>query len=395
MSHHRTREVITLFKKTAAWSPTVALLGMRQTGKTTILKEMSGSYITFDDPLQIPRFQRGGSSLLEVGPFPLALDEVQKFPLIFDYLKFIIDQNKKPGRFLITGSVRFASKRGIRESLTGRVALLDLYPLTLSECHSRSQKTFLEVLVKNLHTPPKLLSALAQRAWASESEILHYLNSGGLPGLCFKREVAIRNQLMSDHLDTLLTRDIQLVTQTSLSSLKLIHIFRVIAANQGSTLNISAMARDNSCSPPTLKKALDAMEALFLIRSHGKFYFAEDQGLATFAVRSENFSPRMQILRFIFHELRAMVGYHFRAQCEMSNYQTRGGVDIPFIFQFQNGVRLALAIDGDETASDKNLRSITWYRKKFPKSFGVVIHRGTKSFITSNGTLCIPWSWVP
>ena len=80
MAHHRDRIMETVLKKNLTWSPSVSLIGMRQTGKSTLIKMFSESYLTFDDDSLPARFSREGDAILNQGPFPLGLDEVQKYP---------------------------------------------------------------------------------------------------------------------------------------------------------------------------------------------------------------------------------------------------------------------------------------------------------------------------
>jgi predicted AAA+ superfamily ATPase len=120
----------------------VALTGARQTGKTTLcetqlpeLLNLPHTYITFDDPDERLRFQRSAVQILENISTPLVvLDEVQKIPQLFDPLKLIVDRERKKSvaerkRFVITGSSQLLMMKNIRETLAGRVALCQMYPI--------------------------------------------------------------------------------------------------------------------------------------------------------------------------------------------------------------------------------------------------------------------------
>lgn len=148
------------------WSPAVGLIGMRQTGKTTLVRELAEIYFTFDDANNLARFETGGLAVLQAGPYPMILDEVQKAPLLFDQIKIEIDRRRTPGRFGLTGSVRFSARKAIRESLTGRVVTFELLPLTLSESYEQSMTSFLHTVWKE-DSPQKLTKLLKSKDFST------------------------------------------------------------------------------------------------------------------------------------------------------------------------------------------------------------------------------------
>lgn len=101
MTHLRKRACESILSKDLTYSPCVGLLGMRQVGKTTLLKKYAADYRSFDVPEMTSYFEREGLGLLQATRKTLALDEVQKYPPVFDMLKHAIDSFKKPGRFFV------------------------------------------------------------------------------------------------------------------------------------------------------------------------------------------------------------------------------------------------------------------------------------------------------
>jgi len=135
MPHLRLRILENQIRHDLSWSPVVSVLGMRQVGKSTLLSQLGKTYMTLDDDETLRKFERGDWSTVEASETPLVIDEAQKSPGLFDRVKLIVDRRKRPNQFLLTGSVRFLSRKQIRESLTGRTSLLELLPLTLAESH--------------------------------------------------------------------------------------------------------------------------------------------------------------------------------------------------------------------------------------------------------------------
>lgn len=130
MPHERQRHLAPLLSKTMRFSGIVGVFGHRQVGKTTLAHRLGSAYVTLDDPVQLNRAQRDGaqflSELRESSPKqrssrPAVIDECQMAPPLFPALKEWVRTHPKPGQFLLTGAVRFSSRRAIRESLTGRM----------------------------------------------------------------------------------------------------------------------------------------------------------------------------------------------------------------------------------------------------------------------------------
>lgn len=392
MTHQRIRFAEKEISKALSYSPCVGLVGMRQVGKSTLLKKFAKSYQSFDDDAFLRRFDDEKTMLLEQGPGPIALDEIQKHPPVFDALKLTIDRQKRMGRFLVSGSVRFASRKQIRESLTGRIVALEIFPLSLAECHGQS----INPLLKNILTLSlsRLVSSLKQRRSVTTMERNHYLETGGLPGICFRRDASVRAELFEQHLDTLLRRDIHFVRQVRLSFVQLKAILMAIAGRQGLAINLSEIARMAGCSMPTIKNALEAMEGLFLVRPYGKTWFIEDAGLAHHLSQMPGHTERLSMICAAYYELRLQHSFHLRHEAIMNPYTTRGGIDVPFLFEFKNGNRLAILVDAGERASEKSLKSTTWMKKRFSKFKAIILTDGDQAHQLNNDCACLPLNWI-
>ncbi|GEM_PF-303876 len=423
MAHTRARHADSLIKKALTYAPCVGLMGMRQVGKTTLLLHYAKTYHTFDDDRFIVRFEKEGHGIIEKSPYPLALDEIQKYPPTFDMLKLSIDkingmnpkaslgpQNvashgeltkqglsrkaglKKPGRFLVSGSVRFGSRHQIRESLTGRIVSIELLPFTLSECHHRSLSSFLKLLKED--RSQNIVTPLAKKVWANEKQILHYKETGGLPGICFRHDNAVRSDLLATHLETLLARDIHLVKKTNLSFNKLLLFLTEIAKTQGLPINLAYLARIVGTSAPTIRSLLDALQGLFLIQPYGNTYFLEDLGLSSYLMPNTTPLSRLEMIRLLYSEFRAQLVYQLKHEASFKPYQTRGGIDIPFLIEFKTGKKVAIVVEEEDTPSNKALKTLTWAKKRFTNLNPLILLRSQKAFETSTGIVCLPWTWV-
>jgi predicted AAA+ superfamily ATPase len=395
MPHIRSRYLDKQIRKDLTWSRVVSLLGMRQAGKTTLLKLIAKRYLTLDDPETVASFAKGDWSVIDQpASYPIAFDEAQLSPALFQQIKMRADDLGRPGLYLLTGSVRFLSRKEIRESLTGRTSLLELLPLTLAESHNRPLRDLIGVALRQ--SPKELIRTLSKEEWCKNSHLDHYLDCGGMPGVCFKRDKGIRSRAWSAHLDSVLGRDIQLIraTQVSLSSLR--ELYFALSRQQGEPLNVSALARMIGVSAPTLKQLLSSFESLFLIRKHGDTVYCEDQGLATFAAGGRGaVSAKTNLLRLVFSELHAQLRYLHDPRGTLAEFKTRGGAYVPWIVDVPELGRLAITADASPRVSDKSLQSLTAFRKRRPDVRVLAIHQGREGYLSAkNAVPCIPVNWI-
>ena len=394
MAHIRVRNLQEKLKKIIKQSPSVCLLGMRQTGKTTLIKQNSNSYFTLDDDQTLSNFRDGDWSILEKAKTPIALDECQKLPTLFDRIKMLIDQKKQMGRYFLTGSVRFLSKKQIKESLTGRTLILELLPLTVAESHSKDQSSFIFTLLEStsFHQFTKIQNL---KSWVTLEQINHQLTVGGLPGICFKRDIALRSSMFEQQFETLLSRDLPMLYQSRVSIQTLKNLLKLVALKQGEKLSMMALAKQTKISAPTVQSLLRAFEGLFILRSNRDRYYFEDAGMINFLMKQEYQTEKSRYEGFIFRELTAVLKYQFYSNAELNYYETRGGVDIPFVFTVDQKHICAFTFDPQDHVSEKSLKSLGKFKKIKPNGKTVAFFLGDEPYEASNGVWCIPLTWLP
>jgi predicted AAA+ superfamily ATPase len=268
------REILAnTIKKRSADHPIVVLTGSRQAGKTSLLRRAfpDHAYVSLDLPLLAEEAEQDGTGFLARHGEPLIVDEVQHAPGLLPYLKLAVDEARHNcGRFVLTGSQKFASMKGVTESLAGRVALL--------ECHSLPAEDLEEQLGDR----------------GEGDELARWMWLGGYPEVHARQLDPIR--FYADYLATYLERDVrQLLGVRSLRDFN--RFLRLAASRSGQLFNASAMAADIGISPNTAKAWLSVLEAsgvVYLLppfyRNIGKrlvktpkLYFL-DTGLAAFLV---------------------------------------------------------------------------------------------------------------
>ena len=190
-------------------------------------------------------------------------------------------------------------------------------------------------------------------------------------------------------------RDLQFLVKTRVPFAKLRAMLFELAQVQGQMISLSDLGRRVQLSTPTVIQLMKAFQDLFIIRSHGKSWFFSDCGIGHFlgASRSENTLFHME--RFVYQELYAQLNYLHRAHFRFDPYLTRGGVRIPFVIDVEGAPTLAIVVDATDGASEKSLKSLTWFAKKRKSPVvSVVLHHGARPYLSSTSAICIPYDWI-
>ncbi|MFZ4099920.1 MAG: ATP-binding protein [Chlamydiia bacterium] len=216
--------------------PIVTLLGPRQSGKTTLVRHMFPdlTYVNFElmevreaamlDPRAFLRRHAGGA----------IFDEVQRIPELLSFIQVMVDEDRRPGRFVLTGSHQLSLHAAIAQSLAGRTAMLQLLPLSLLE-----------------------LSRAGIRLNADQAMLY-----GGYPGLYLNRLQA--RETYSSYLQTYVERDVRQILQIH-DLLSFQKFIRLLAGRVGQLVNLEGLSNEVGVSSPTIKSWLSVLEASFLI----------------------------------------------------------------------------------------------------------------------------------
>ena len=245
--------------------PAVLVTGARQVGKTSILRHLypQASYLSLDLPVNAEAANTLPEQLLSQYPEPVIIDEIQYAPSLLRHLKHRIDQNRSPGRFLLTGSQVFPLIQGVSESLAGRCSVLNLHTLSRSE----------------------LLGAGYQ---AEETDHIFW---GGYPELHVRVEADL---WFPAYVATYLERDVRNILRVvDLQDFN--RFLRACALRTSQIVNFSDLARDTGIAPNTARKWMNLLQTSAIISLVEPYYgnrtkrlikspkmFFLDTGLAAF-----------------------------------------------------------------------------------------------------------------
>lgn len=221
--------------------PVVALLGSRQVGKTTLARSVAQDFagdvlhLDLERPSDVARLADPELYLSRHTDALVVLDEVQQMPELFPVLRALVDENRRPGRFLLLGSASPDLVKQSSETLAGRVRYLELAPLTLEEV-GRSQENLM-------------------RLWLR----------GGFPGSYLAQSDEASFEWRVEFIHTYLERDVPALG-INLQPAALRRFWRMLAHRHSQLWNASELARSLGVSPPTATTYLDLLEGTFLAR---------------------------------------------------------------------------------------------------------------------------------
>lgn len=361
-------EIRTLAKQFKA----VAIVGPRQSGKTTLVRHIFGDkpYVNLENP-DLRRYATDDPrGFLSDYPRGAVLDEVQRVPELFSYLQQILDESEDHGLFILTGSNNFLLQERISQSLSGRVGYLNLLPLALSEIKD-TRSTVNELMYK-----------------------------GGYPVL--HSEVAEPAKWYPNYIRTYVERDVRLIK--NISDLDTFERFlRLCAGRIGQLLNMSSLAVETGVDVKTIGAWLSVLETSFVlfrlqpyhqnynkrIVKMPKLYFY-DTGLAISLLGIEN-SAQLALNPFRGSLFENMIivellkkRYNAGKSHQLFFWRDNVGNEVDLLINKGNSL-LPVEIKSGQTVTDDYFKGLLFWNKITAIGGGYIIYGGELKQNRSNG----------
>lgn len=257
------RNIAPLVREALQDTPVVLLNGARQTGKSTLvrggmLENSDARYLTLDEAGVLAAAEADPAGFLSGLGGPVILDEVQRSPGLFPAIKAEVDRDRRPGRFLLTGSANVLLLPRLSESLAGRMEILTLWPLSQGEIEG-VQEGFVDAVFSK--DPISF-----QQEPEGTSDLPGRLLRGGYPEAHARGSEARRRAWFGSYVTTILQRDVRdLSNIEGLTDLP--RLLSLLAARSASLVNYAELSRSASMPQSTLKRYVSLLQATFLVRT--------------------------------------------------------------------------------------------------------------------------------
>jgi len=381
--------------------PVVVVTGARQTGKSTLVQELIPGrrrFFSLDDLDALDLARRNPGELL-AGTGPVTIDEVQKAPDLLQEVKRAVDQDLRPGRFLLTGSANLLLMSQISESLAGRASYLTLWPMTHREQQGAGRGGIWEELLQSDSEEwPDLLAAGPD----DPQDWRQLARRGGFPRPALRLDAASERDIWFDgYVRTYLERDLSDISSVAaLPDFR--RLMRMTCLRIGQLVNQTELGRDAALSQPTVHRYLNLLETSYmlvrvpayavnrtkrLIKSP-KLYWG-DTGLALFLAGGQPQGAHLEniVLNSLLAWRDARPG-----PMDIFYWRTASGEEVDFVIEAGDDL-LPVEVKSSARTRLRDGEHIRTFRSEYGEQAraGLVLHDGREVKWLTPNVLAAPW----
>ncbi len=391
--------------------PVVAVQGARTVGKSTMVGALAASagraVIDLDDPATRDAL-RDSPAAFVTAESPVFIDEYQHVPAILDAIKVELTRDLRPGRFVLTGSTRYSSLPTAAQSLTGRLHVATLWPLSQGEIDGREERFVEQLLADPAALTSPGTSGTARREYADR------ILRGGFPLAVARRAGAGRDRWFDDYLDLVLERDVAELASIRQRE-KMPRLVARLGAQSAQVLNVARVAADVGIESSTAENYVRLLEAAFVLyrlpawgttlRARAspkpKIHFV-DSGVAGRMLRvSEErlAAAEPQAMTQLGHLLETFCVSEALKQAgwmetppRAGHWRTHDGDEVDLVLERDDGSLVAIEVKAAERVRAADFRSLRKLREALGKRFlgGVVLHLGPRAYTHEDRLHAIP-----
>lgn len=381
--------------------PAVVVTGARQAGKSTLAEHLVGGarrYHSLDDFDVLDAARRDPEALVG-GSEPVTLDEVQREPGLLSAVKRAIDRDRKPGRFLLTGSANLLLMRGVSESLAGRASYLTLWPMTRREQRGLGRAGRWDEL---LATPESEWRALLGAGDGDAEDWRALARRGGFPTPAVELAAPAERAIWFDgYVRTYLERDLlDLAAISALPDFR--RLMRAACLRLGQLVNQTELGRDTSLPQPTVHRWLNLLETSYLLVrlpayavnrtkrliKTPKMYWG-DTGVALHLAGTEPGGAHLENL--VLQDLLAWRDARVE-RAELGYWRTSTGEEVDFVIESGRGL-LPIEVKAASRPRLADCAHLRTFRAEYGKQAraGLLLHTGNMLEWLAPDVLAAPW----
>jgi hypothetical protein len=350
-------------------TPVVMITGPRQAGKTTLARTFAGkgrAYITLDDDTVLAGAYGDPAGFLR-GVERAVIDEVQRAPALLRAIKRSVDADRRPGRFLLTGSANLLTLPRISESLAGRMEVINLLPLSQVEIHRGKPAFLASAFAGRVAKPGRAVTG---------AELASIVLTGGYPEMYRRQEMPRRKRWARGYLKALVQRDVRDISDIEKLD-GMLRLFRTLAHRSGGLVNFAQAGAQVRLDEKTARKYLAVLEQLFIVRrvepwlrnrlkrlvKTPKLHFL-DSGLlgASLAATPQHIAKQRAIFgplleTFVFSELLKQLDWHDHSG-EVHYYRDKDQDEVDFVLEADDGSVVGIEVKAAATVGPGDFKGL-------------------------------------
>lgn len=390
-------------------TPVILLIGARQSGKSTLAtwvatEKHPARYLTLDNASVLTSAQADPTGFVGGLEGPVVLDEVQRVPELFLAIKASVDRDRRPGRFLLTGSANVLLLPRLSESLAGRMEILTLWPLSQGEIEGVREGFIDAVFARTL---PAL--ATQTEGW---SGLVRRMLRGGYPEVLARDTTDRRRAWFGSYVTTILDRDVRDISGieglTAMPAL-----LTLLATRSTALLNYADLSRGLGMPQSTLKRYMALLETTFLVQTVRAWHsnlgkrllktpkaVLTDSGLMAhlLSLSHERLAERRDLAgplveTFVLMELRKQATWSER-QPHILHFRTQAGQEVDIVLEDPGGKIVGIEVKASATIGPEDFKGLRALSQIAGKRFhrGIVLYDGAESLPFGPGLQAMPIS---
>ena len=406
------RRVLAVATERLQDDPVVLLEGPRSVGKSTLLQElaetMGAALLDLDVPATRDAVAADPSTFV-AGTEPVCIDEYQKAPVVLDAIKAELNQDSRPGRFVLTGSTRHDSLPAAVQALTGRLSRLTVYPLAQVELEGNGSS-----ILEQLFDDPAATVAAVPTSTTTREEYVERVVAGGFPMALARSTANARARWFDDYVNLTLERDVREISRIRQGDLlpKLLHR---LTGQTAQVLNVNGAGRDVGLDHTTAEDYTRLLEKVFLIErlpSWGKTLIARTGAKPKLHVVDSGVAARLlrltpeKLLRLdttalteLGHLLETFVVGELVRQASWldgitgpGHWRTRDGDEVDLVLERDDGSILAFEVKAAARAADSDFKPLRKLASAVGSAFvaGIVLYTGQRSYNLADNLFVMP-----